>query len=122
MDSREIPAHAGIVKGLNAPPATYIPSAPHLQGNSPALLRALDRELKHGLLHLVNRGLLPQGLDLTAALAGESNVLHTVAAPLLPAQTKFAGASSVMEAAKVYGAASRADARNAVDAGRYAPR
>jgi hypothetical protein len=117
-----IPGHAGVVKGLTAPAATYVPSAALLQGNGPALLRALDRELKHGLLHLVNRGLLPQGLDLTAALAGESNVLHTVAAPLLPAAAKFAGASSVWEAARVYGAASRADARHGVPPGMLRPR
>lgn len=114
--SDTIPAHnaATIAKGLNAPPAIYVPADAVIHGNSVSLLRCLDRELKHGLMHLVNRGLLPQGIDLTAALSGESNVLHTSSAKLLPAELRHMGASSPWEAARVYGAASRADARHSV--------
>lgn len=110
--SDTIPAHTGMAKGLNAPPAIYVSAESAVHGNSVALLRCLDRELKHGLMHLVNRGLLPQGIDLTAALSGERNVLYTSSANLLPAELKHMGASSAWEAARVYGAASRADARH----------
>ena len=112
--SDTIPAHSSIVKGLNAPPAIYVPAEAMIHGKSVSLLRCLDRELKHGLVHLVNRGLLPQGIDLTAALSGQSNVLHTSSAKLLPAELRHMGASSPWEAARVYGAASRADARHSV--------
>lgn len=75
------------------------------------LLSCLDREVKRGLLHLSNRGLLPPRADITGALTGQSNVLHAQAVHLLPHEHKFIASSSAPEAAKEYGVYARLGAR-----------
>jgi hypothetical protein len=52
------------------------------------LLDFVDREIRYGLCHLVNRGIVSPESNLTTAMTGANSVLHTVQAPLLPPELR----------------------------------
>lgn len=106
--------HSGLARGSTAPAPNPLPSSPtaiNTHDYTTALLSCLDREVKRGLLHLANRGLLPPRADITGALTGQSNVLHTQAVHLLPHEERFIASPSVPDAAREYGLYSRVGAR-----------
>lgn len=72
-----------VVRGSNAPPAMPLSRELREGCNAAAPVQYIDREIKHGLFHLVNRGIIPPHSDLTAAFAGPTNVLHAESVRLL---------------------------------------
>lgn len=72
----------GVVRGSNAPPPMPLSRELREGCNATAPVQYIDREIRHGLFHLVNRGIIPPQSDLTAALAGPTNVLHAESARL----------------------------------------
>lgn len=107
-------ASSGLVRGSTAAAPNPLPRSTanfNTHDYTAALLTCLDHEVKRGLLHLSNRGLLPPCADITSALTGQSNVLHTQAMHLLPHEDRFIASPGVHEAAKEYGLYSRVSAR-----------
>jgi IQ domain-containing protein H len=52
-------------------------------------IELIDREIKHGLCHLTNRGIIPRHSDLSQTFCGPASVLNASHMALLPHQERF---------------------------------
>jgi hypothetical protein len=80
----------GLSRGLTAPRLHALPSLNRGGGTHPVPLQYVDQEIKYGLCHLINRGIIPLHSDLTNVLTGPDNVLHTEQVALRPHKARFA--------------------------------
>ena len=79
----------GLVLGGTTRKPELLPDTVRTGAAGPAPLKFVDREIKYGLCHLINRGIIPAHSDVTSTLTGPDNVLHTVAARLRPHGERF---------------------------------
>ncbi|KAG2501161.1 hypothetical protein HYH03_000976 [Edaphochlamys debaryana] len=88
---KQIPPLGAVVRGktVSAAPGVILPR--HIRDDPHGLPppQVTDLELDKGLLHLVNRGLLPAKADLTPAMCGPTGPYRAGAASMLPHQKQF---------------------------------
>jgi hypothetical protein len=79
----------GIVRGTTAPKPMRICRSFRESCNAQVPIELIDREIKHGLCHLINRGIIPRHSDLSQTLCGPASVFNANHVTLLPHADRF---------------------------------